>query len=122
MVRSSTAARPAEHRADDDVCIRIFEADFDYVYRSLIRMGVSSADAEDLAQEVFLVMWRRRADWDAERPLRPWLFGVALRVAHEHRHRRRREAPVGIADQTDERPQAEDQLAATRAQALVVQA
>jgi len=51
----------------DDICIRIFEADFDYVYRSLVRMGISAADAEDLAQEVFLVMWRRRADWDSER-------------------------------------------------------
>src|SRR6185369_13959844 len=93
-----------------------------YVYRSLIRMGVTAADAEDLAQEVFLVMWRRRDDWDAERPLRPWLFGVALRIAHEYRHRRRREAPVGVADQTDERPAVDDQLAAIRARALVLQA
>jgi RNA polymerase sigma-70 factor (ECF subfamily) len=122
MAMSSTAARPAERCAPDDVCVRIFEADFDYVYRSLIRMGVTAADAEDLAQEVFLVMWRRRADWDADRPLRSWLFGVALRVAHEHRHRRRREAPVGIADQTDERPPADDLIAANRARALVIKA
>jgi RNA polymerase sigma-70 factor (ECF subfamily) len=122
MARSSTAARTAERCAADDVCVRIFETDFDYVYRSLVRMGVPPADAEDLAQEVFLVMWRRRADWDAERPLRPWLFGVALRVAHEYRHRRKREAPVGIADQTDERPPADDQIAAVRARALVLQA
>src|SRR4051794_28126326 len=85
----------------DDVCVRIFEADFDYVYRSLLRMGVAAADAEDLAQEVFLVMWRRRADWDAGRPLRPWLFGVAMRIAHEYRHRRGREAPSGLLDQPD---------------------
>jgi len=122
MARSSTAARTAEHCAADDVCIRIFEADFDYVYRSLIRMGVTPADAEDLAQEVFLVMWRRRADWDAGRPLRPWLFGVALRVAHEHRHRRRREAPVGVPEEADERPHGEDHLAASRARALVLRA
>jgi RNA polymerase sigma-70 factor (ECF subfamily) len=75
-------------------------------------MGVAAADAEDLAQEVFLVMWRRRADWDAGRPLRPWLFGVALRIAHEHRHRRGREAPVGLVDQADERPRGEEQVAA----------
>ena len=106
----------------DDLCVRIFEDEFDYVYRTLVRMGAGPADAEDLAQEVFLVMWRRRADWDAGRPLRPWLFGVAMRVAHEHRQRRRREAPVGVVDQTDERPYAEDQLAASRARAVVVQA
>jgi RNA polymerase sigma-70 factor (ECF subfamily) len=128
MSSSSTATQAAPGRepshgvALDDVCIRIFETDFDYVYRSLLRMGVSAADAEDLAQEVFLVMWRRREDWDAERPLRPWLFGVALRVAHEHRHRMRREAPAGIVDQTDDRPYAEDQLASARARALVLQA
>jgi RNA polymerase sigma-70 factor (ECF subfamily) len=106
----------------DDVCVRIFEADFDYVYRSLLRMGVSASDAEDLAQEVFLVMWRRRADWDAGRPLRPWLFGVALRIAHEHRSRRGRESPVGFVDQTDERPRGEEHLAAARARALVLRA
>ena len=122
MAGSTARAARTTERTTDDVCIRIFEADFDYVYRSLIRMGVTPADAEDLAQEVFLVMWRRRADWDAGRPLRPWLFGVALRVAQEYRHRRGREAPVGIADRTDERPHAEEHLASTRAQALVLQA
>ena len=105
--------------ADFATCVRIFEAEFTYIHRSLRRLGVAEADAEDLAQEVFLVMWRRRGDWDADRPLRPWLVGVAMRLANHHRRRRAREVPGGWIDAPDEAPAADQHVATTRAQKLV---
>jgi len=57
------------------------------VYRTLRRYGVRGIDAEDLTQEVFLVAWRRRSDFDGSRPLRPWLAGIAFKLAHERRRR-----------------------------------
>jgi RNA polymerase sigma-70 factor (ECF subfamily) len=71
----------------------LFDAHFDYVWRSLLRLGVSRGDAEDLAQEVFLIVQRRLPVFDRERPIRPWLFGIAHFVARDfrklarHRHR-----------------------------------
>jgi RNA polymerase sigma-70 factor (ECF subfamily) len=41
--------------------------------------------------EVFLVMQRRWDDYDPERPLRPWLFGIAFRVAAAQRRQASRE-------------------------------
>jgi RNA polymerase sigma-70 factor (ECF subfamily) len=62
----------------------VFEGQFDFIYRALRRHGVGAADAEDLAQEVFLVMWRRWAEYDPAGKLRTWLGAIAAAVAAEH--------------------------------------
>jgi len=97
-----------------------FEAELDYVLRALRRHGVSARDAEDLAQDVFLVMWRRRADFDPGRPLRAWLAGIAFKVAHEHHKRSRRFWPREGLDPRDERPLPDEQVASARARSLVL--
>lgn len=63
----------------------VFKAEFGYVWNSLRRLGVRDADLEDCAQEVFLVFLRKLNDYDRQRPLRPWLFGIAYRVASDYR-------------------------------------
>jgi RNA polymerase sigma-70 factor (ECF subfamily) len=60
-----------------------------FVWRLLRRIGVGSVDADDLCQEVFLVLHRRFAEIDTSRPLRPWVYGVAIRLASEHRRKLR---------------------------------
>ncbi len=35
-------------------------------------------DAEDVAQEVFLRIFRSLKRWDASRPLKPWIFGITV--------------------------------------------
>lgn len=42
-----------------------------------------AVDAGDLANQVFTVAWRRRADVPEDREL-PWLYGVARRVVGHH--------------------------------------
>lgn len=59
----------------------IYEREFDYVWRSCGRLGVPEADLADAVHDVFLVLHRRWADVDRTRPVRPWLFGIARRVA-----------------------------------------
>jgi RNA polymerase sigma-70 factor (ECF subfamily) len=56
-------------------------------------LGVFQTELEDLAHEVFIVLHRRWADFDARRPLRPWIFGIAFRVALAQRRRTNREVP-----------------------------
>ena len=63
----------------------LFEAHFTYVWNALRRLGVREADREDLANEVFFRVYRALDAWDQDRPLRPWLFAFAVRVASEHR-------------------------------------
>jgi RNA polymerase sigma-70 factor, ECF subfamily len=65
----------------------IYDAWFDDVSRWLLALGAPPADAEDLAQEVFLVVRRRLADFD-HRNVAGWLFRIASRQVVAHRRRR----------------------------------
>jgi RNA polymerase sigma-70 factor (ECF subfamily) len=87
----------------------IYDEYFDFVWRSLRRLGAPESLLEDALQDVFLVVHRRRADFEQRSSLKTWLFGICLRVASDYmrRGRQRRWAPelVEVAD-----PQAPDPL------------
>jgi RNA polymerase sigma-70 factor, ECF subfamily len=95
----------------------IFDDHFDYVWNTLRRLGVRDVDLEDLSHEVFLKVHSRLDDYDVARPMRPWLFGFAYRVAADHRRlaRHRLEvlgAPVEAVDPVrppDERIEADEE-------------
>lgn len=74
-------------------CLQAYQRDLDYLIGSLRRLGVPARDVEDVLHEVFLVMLKRWNDYDRSRPLRPWLFGIAFRVASGQRRRGARELP-----------------------------
>jgi RNA polymerase sigma-70 factor, ECF subfamily len=63
-----------------------FLAHADYVWRSLLHLGVREADLQDQMHEVFLVAYRRYATWDGEHS-RGWLFAIARRCASAYRRR-----------------------------------
>jgi RNA polymerase sigma factor (sigma-70 family) len=112
--------RPAEgSRAALESRVTAFERELDQVYQSLRRHGLAAADAEDLVQDTFLVAWRRWEEYDPQRPLRPWLAGIAFRLAYHQRRRADREVPRGFVDVIDERPTPEDQAAGNSGRALV---
>jgi RNA polymerase sigma-70 factor (ECF subfamily) len=69
---------------------RLVEEHFDFVWRSLRRVGLSSADADDATQEAFVVVSRRLGDLMPGRE-RAFLFATALRVAATSRRGARRE-------------------------------
>ncbi len=67
-----------------------YDAHAEFVWRALHRMGVRSEDLADLLQEVFVVVHRRQADYDPERPIRGWLWGIALGQARNYRRKAHR--------------------------------
>ena len=102
----------------------IFDAESSYVWNTLKRLGVQERDVEDLTHEVFITVHRRLADYDPSRPLRPWLFGISLRVAMRYRElaRHRREVMSTDLEAVDQAPRADELLDRKRAQDLVLQA
>ncbi len=80
----------------------IYESEFAYVFKTLGRLGVRGHEQEDLLQEVFLRAFRNLDAYDRSRPLRPWLFGIALRVASDFRRLRRHEVEVGGDEAVDQ--------------------
>lgn len=57
-------------------------------------------EAYDLAQETFLVAFRRICEIDTTRPLRPWLFGIALNQVRNHQ-RKHRALPTGSSQEIE---------------------
>jgi RNA polymerase sigma-70 factor (ECF subfamily) len=99
-----------------------FDEQFDFVCRALRRHGVHARDVEDIAQDVLIVVWRRWAVYDPARPLRPWLTGIAARVAQDYLKRHRREVPEGELDPEDPHPVGEEHLESARARGAVMAA
>ena len=69
---------------------QIYDAHFDFVWRNARRLGVPEASADDVVQDVFVVIQRRLADFDGRTQLRVWIFGILVRVARDHRRSFRR--------------------------------
>ena len=80
-----TARLESVHRALDVSDVARDHADF--VWASLHRFGVRSADLPDMLQEVLVVVHRRLHTYDPACQLRAWLFGISLRVAAAYRRR-----------------------------------
>jgi RNA polymerase sigma-70 factor (ECF subfamily) len=102
----------------------IFDEHFDYVWRALQRLGVREADLEDLAHEVFIKVHARLEDYDRTKPMRPWLFGFAYRVAADHRRlaRHRIEVFGPAPEPVDPTRPADENLEAREERALVAAA
>ena len=62
----------------------IYRQEIAYVWSCLRRLGVEEKSLEDKAHDVFMVFYRKRRVFDVTRPVRPWLCGIAARVALDH--------------------------------------
>lgn len=100
----------------------IYRQEFDYVCRSLRRLGARSGDLKDLVQDVFLVVLQRLPTWDSTKPLRPWLFGISFRVFSQFRQRAfvRKEDSTDLMDEISVASNMEDVLSARDARACVL--
>ena len=106
----------------EDACLDAYQGELDYLMRTLQRLGVPPSDVEDLAHEVFLVLRRTWNAYDSTRPLKPYIFGIAFRVAASHRRRRWREIPFAVVDEQDHAPYPDQAFEASQARALVLAA
>ncbi len=68
----------------------IFDRYSSHVINFAYRFLNSQEEAEDIAQEVFLKIYRAKERYDANRPFRPWLFSIASRLISNQRRSRKR--------------------------------
>lgn len=106
----------------DEACLDTFQRELDYVFRTLRRLGISPSEVEDLAQEVFLALRRSWPEYDPDRPIRPYLFGIAFRIASAHQRKRNREVPFGVVEPGDAGPWPDEALQSKQARAMVLAA
>ncbi len=85
LARPQTAVAPTR----PDVAT-VHRAHAGFLWATLQRLGGRPGDLDDLYQEVFLVVHRRLEDFDPSLPMRPWLFGICVRVVAAWRRRAHR--------------------------------
>jgi RNA polymerase sigma-70 factor, ECF subfamily len=69
----------------------LYDAQVDFVWRNLRRLGIHESEVDDRTQEVFVVAHRRFDQFqDRGHGPRAWLFQIVLRVASDARRHRRR--------------------------------
>lgn len=61
----------------------IYNEQLAWVLQTLRRLGVDERDVDDAAHDLFVVLHRKLSEFDPDRALRPWLFGIAYRVARD---------------------------------------
>jgi RNA polymerase sigma-70 factor (ECF subfamily) len=64
---------------------RLYQEDSSYVRWAFRRLGVPERDLPDVTHDLFVVVFRRLDTYDRSRPSRPWLFGIAFRLASDYR-------------------------------------
>ena len=102
---------------------RVAQEHLDFVWRCLRRFGVPAADADDAAQQVFLVAADKLSDVPVERE-RAFLFATAARIAANARRsiRRRQSAYDNLSQAPEEPSVSQDELSdQLRARALLDQ-
>ncbi len=110
-----------EGRSDAEIMLQVKAGDdsaFAYLvqkYRRpmmsfMFRMTHSNAVAEDLAQEVFLRVYRSRESYEASAKFTTWLYRIATNLAVNHARDTRHERPENTAslDEPDENGQTLD--------------
>ena len=113
---------PPPQVTSDEACLEAFQRELEYVHRTLRRLGTPPSEVDDLAQEVFLALHGCWIDYDPSRPLRPYLFGIAFRIASAYERKRRREVAFGVVEIGDIGPGPDDALQNKQARALVLAA
>lgn len=94
---------------DADAFARLVAQHQNRVFRLAGRFFVERADVEEVAQETFLVAWRKLASYRGDAPFEHWLTRVCLRCCYARlrRERRRRDdvafshEPAAVATDRD---------------------
>ncbi len=115
---SAAPVTAASEQAPPPALRALFEAHYDFAYRSALRLGVTQAAVDDVVQEAFIVAGRKLESFERRSSERTWLFGILMRVAHTERRgelRRQRRAAVAVEaapalDEPFERADAVDTL------------
>jgi len=108
---SPETANRREHRVErgDETFQHLYEAHWLEVRNYIAHRIDGPADADDLAQETFLLAYQHIEDYDTNRPAPPWLLRIAANLVANHvrdqqaQKRRTEEGPtVSLACSDDE--------------------
>lgn len=100
MTRAEPFTEPQSSSASFE---QVYEELFDFVYRNARRLGVPESAADDVVQDVFLVLHRRFDAYDGRASMQSWVYGILANAVRDYRRSfRRKQAPLVPAERDDE--------------------
>ena len=69
---------------DENAFEKIFHHYFPFIVSFIIKITHTQHTAEEIAQEVFLRLWKHREEFQQKSGLRAWLYKVAANLAFDH--------------------------------------
>jgi len=88
------------------------------LYRFLVRQAGGEAAGEELYQDVWMTLVRRRDHWTPTAALKTYLYRIAhSRLVDHYRHKNRHSHPLDVSIDSDGAPQVADDCALSRADA-----
>ncbi|MFO1483391.1 MAG: sigma-70 family RNA polymerase sigma factor [Verrucomicrobiaceae bacterium] len=98
----SRACMAAWLRCSDEGSARALVESFYPFVASLIRRHVADAGCvEDLAQQIFAKCFAKASQWDASKPLEPWLARITINQCRDHYRARRVRPELRWSDLTE---------------------
>lgn len=95
----------------------VYREQYSLVWRLSGRLGVPAASVDDAVQDVFIVLHRRRHEFDGG-SIRALLYGITRRVARSYRERTRREVAL-VVEAGTAGPGPDEQFAQRQAAAVI---
>ncbi len=71
----------------------VYDDNVDFVWRVIARLGVPAPSVPDVAQEVFVVVHKKLAEFQGLSSIRTWLFQIARLAVQDYRRTVRRKEP-----------------------------
>ncbi|MFM9278769.1 sigma-70 family RNA polymerase sigma factor [Paenibacillus jiagnxiensis] len=74
----------------------LYEATIQDVYKTVHYLTEEKTDVDDIVQEIYIQVHKSLKRYDASKPFRPWLTGLAIRQIHAYRKKRWMRLRIGI--------------------------
>lgn len=94
--RDDAKVSPSAAALLPDTLAQIYDAHFDFVWRNARRLGVPESSADDVTQDVFMIVQRRLSNYDGRASMQAWIFGILVRVVRDHRRSFRRKGARNV--------------------------
>lgn len=97
-------------QGDGAAARRLVNAHLSSITRFAFRMLGSASEAEDVAQEAFLRLWKQAPSWEPRAKVSTWLHRVAHNLCIDRLRARRQVGGDDLAEREDPRPSIPSQL------------
>lgn len=96
-----------------------YDRHFDFVYLTLRRLGVDTAQLDDATQDVFVVVYRKLDEFAFRSGIKTWLFAIALRIAPRYRRKNHHAAETDPEQVPTHQPSPQEQTIRNQAMQIM---